>query len=96
MLANNGDEAVNMTTEQPYDLILMDVEMPVMSGLEATRRIRQHEHDRGAQPTPIIGLSAYARQEQIDTAITQGMTDYLTKPCRKDTLLPCLMRHLHR
>ncbi len=61
-VANNGQEAVDLTEREHFDAVLMDVQMPVMDGLEATRRIRQRERERALQPLPIIGLSGNARQ----------------------------------
>lgn len=96
-LAANGREAIDMYLHAvpPYDLIIMDVEMPVLDGLEATSAIRKDEERRGvAEPIPIIGLSGNARQEQVDDALKMGMTDYLAKPCRQPALLACVEKYL--
>jgi CheY-like chemotaxis protein len=85
-VANNGQEALNQTEKTPFDLIFMDIEMPVMGGLEATRNIRAREKQRGMAETPIIGLSAYARPEHKEEARQAGMNNYLTKPYEKEKI----------
>ena len=85
-VANNGQEALNQCEQTPFDLIFMDIEMPVMGGLEATRNIRAREKQRGMAETPIIGLSAYARPEHKEEARQAGMNDYLTKPYEKEKI----------
>jgi signal transduction histidine kinase/CheY-like chemotaxis protein len=85
-VANNGQEALNQTEKTPFDLIFMDIEMPVMGGLEATRNIRAREKQGGMAETPIIGLSAYARPEHKEEARQAGMNDYLTNPYEKEKI----------
>jgi len=74
-LAENGQEAVDFYQSQSYDLILMDVNMPLMDGLEATRRIRALDQD-----VPIIGVSAFALTGDGQKCLDQGMSDYISKP----------------
>lgn len=76
VLARNGQEAVEHVIEKDFDLILMDIQMPVLDGLEAAKTIR---HRLGKDVT-IVGLSAHAFQEDVDKAIGAGMDAYLTKP----------------
>jgi PAS domain S-box-containing protein len=76
-VATNGAEAVSAAGQAPYDLILMDVRMPVMDGLQATREIRGAEEQ---QRVPIIALTAHADLEARDACIQAGMDDFLTKP----------------
>ena len=92
-VANDGEEALRLATQTSFDFILMDIEMPVMDGLESTRRIRQHEVEHQQERVPIIGLSANARQEHVREGLDSGMDEYLTKPCRKHEILACLKRH---
>jgi|GEM_PF-1916115 len=87
ILAQNGEEAVTLFEEKNPDLVIMDWSMPVMSGLDATRKIREFEQDQSLPVTPIIGLSANAMQEQRQQGLQSGMTDYLAKPIKKQTLL---------
>jgi CheY-like chemotaxis protein len=77
-IAANGELAVAQFASKPWDLILMDVQMPVMGGLEATQLIRAKE--AGGQRTPIIGVTAHARQEDRDECIEAGMDAHLPKP----------------
>eukprot|EP01114_Cavostelium_apophysatum_P015317 TRINITY_DN4142_c0_g2_i1.p1 TRINITY_DN4142_c0_g2~~TRINITY_DN4142_c0_g2_i1.p1 ORF type:complete len:2014 (-),score=552.22 TRINITY_DN4142_c0_g2_i1:163-6204(-) len=85
-VANNGQEALAKVETMQFDLIYMDIEMPVMGGLEATRRIRELEKEKKRTKVPIVGLSGNARSAQIDEAMTCGMDDYLTKPYHRDDI----------
>lgn len=86
-VANNGKEAIDKLTTAPFDLIFMDIEMPVMGGLEATKIIRQKEQQLNPPiRTPIIGLSAYSSSEFIKQAKEAGMDDYITKPYQKEKI----------
>ncbi len=85
MRANNGREAVEMS--RAADLILMDIEMPEMDGLEATRRIRAEEKSGGRQPIPILALTGHAVQGYRERCLAAGCTAYLTKPIRKQSLV---------
>ncbi len=89
-LAGNGAEAVEALERQPYDVVLMDMQMPEMDGLEATRQIRTI-FDDGWQPR-IIALTANALQGDRDRCLDAGMDDYLTKPIRPEALQSALSR----
>ena len=78
-VARNGEEAVEKVKEQDFDIVLMDVQMPIMNGLEATDEIRKLPKKRDLV---IIGLSANVFDEDQMKAIESGMDDYLTKPIR--------------
>lgn len=87
----NGIEAVNATHRKPYDLVFMDVQMPEMDGIEATRRIRQRESETTARPPGvipivIIALTARAMPGDREKCLAAGMNDFLTKPVRPETL----------
>ena len=90
-VAENGREALNMTEHCRYDLILMDIHMPQMDGLEATRRIRQ----QGASSTsPIIGVTADVMAGQKERCLAAGMTDHLAKPIVFQALKDVVNKHL--
>ena len=78
--ATNGQQALAAWEEHDYDVIVMDIQMPVLDGLEATRELRRREAASGRGYTPIIALSADAMIEKRDTALSVGMDSYLTKP----------------
>ena len=85
-LAENGKEAVEKTKDTIYDLILMDVQMPWMDGLEATRHIRDHEKATGRPPMPIIAMTAYSLAGDRERCINAGMDDYISKPFKPEEL----------
>ena len=86
-LAHNGQEALDAVgAGQPFDLLLMDMQMPVMDGIEATRHIRALEALRGWPALPIIAMTANAMQGDREDCLAAGMNDYLSKPMRPDEL----------
>ncbi len=89
-----GKEAIAALQLTPYDLVLMDVQMPEMDGPEATALIRREEELTGRH-VPIVALSAHAMAEDRDRCLAAGMDDYLTKPCTQQTLAKVLEKHLH-
>ncbi|MBS1161775.1 MAG: response regulator [Proteobacteria bacterium] len=90
-IANNGQEAVVRYAERSFDVILMDMQMPVMSGIEATRRIRHYEKQSALPHTPIIAMTANAMQSDRDACLAAGMDDYLAKPISAKELLEKLL-----
>lgn len=84
-IAENGLQAVEKATSNHYDTILMDCQMPVLDGFEATQRIRQLEQT-GSQHTPIIGLTANALAGDREKCLACGMDDFTTKPIKLDEL----------
>lgn len=87
-LAENGQEAIDAALSTPYDLILMDIQMPGIDGIEATRIIRK-KLGKSTDPS-IVGLSAHALQESKDEALQAGMTNYLSKPVKMQELIRVL------
>ena len=86
-VAGHGGEAIAYLEQQPVDLVLMDCNMPVMDGYEATRRIRQS----GRWPNlPIIALTANALPDERERCQAAGMNDYLAKPFRREDLTALL------
>ena len=83
----NGARALAAYQARVPDLVLMDVSMPIMDGLEATQRIRRWEAQNSLAPCPIIALTANAMETDRETCLAAGMTDFLTKPMRKERLV---------
>ena len=84
-VANNGKEAAACAEAEPYDVILMDVEMPEMDGFQATAAIRQREEKSGAH-TPIIAMTAHAMKGDRERCLAAGMDAYIAKPIRPPEL----------
>ncbi|MBN8508075.1 MAG: GAF domain-containing protein [Burkholderiales bacterium] len=89
-VAGNGIEAVECCARQPYDVVLMDVQMPEMDGLEATRRIVARWPDAARRPR-IVAMTANAMQGDREECLAAGMDDYVTKPIRVDALVQALL-----
>jgi signal transduction histidine kinase/CheY-like chemotaxis protein len=88
--AENGQIAVEKFRQSVYDVVLMDVQMPVMDGHEATRTMRAWEQNNGKRPTPIISLTAHAIKEEIDKCLAAGCNTHIAKPVKKSTLIETL------
>ena len=95
-IANDGIEALNAFKLNEYDLILMDENMPNMSGTEATKHIRSLQREQNLKYTPIIALTANAIKGDRDRFIAVGMDEYLTKPINKQRLVEVLTEFLNR
>ncbi len=87
--ANNGKEAVEMVNAGNFDVVLMDIQMPVMGGFEATQEIRRNER---FQDLPIIAMTAHAMAGDREKSIEAGMNDHLTKPIDPDQLISALVK----
>ena len=92
-LADNGQLAVDAMRERKFDIVLMDMMMPVMDGLEATRRIRAAETENSLPRTPIIAMTANAMQGDRESCLEVGMDDYLAKPIKSQELQQLLQRY---
>lgn len=95
-IAKNGQAAIDKWREKHYDIVLMDVQMPVMDGLTATREIRKIEKENGFNPTPIIGMTAHALVQDKNKCIDAGMTDYLSKPIDSIQLKQKILNHIQK
>ncbi len=87
--AENGFEAVELLKKESFDLILMDIQMPVMNGIEATRIIRKTLKNN----TPVIALSANALKTEVEACMAIGMNEYITKPFEEKELFQVMARH---
>jgi PAS domain S-box-containing protein len=93
-VAENGKIAVEKVISSSPSLVLMDVQMPVMDGLEATRAIRQWETKTHRHPIPILALTAHAGGDAVGRSLEAGCTEHLTKPIKRATLLEAISRHI--
>ncbi|MCD8513456.1 MAG: response regulator [Nitrincola sp.] len=91
-VAINGLEALEKVQQQQFDLILMDMQMPVMDGLTATKKIRELDHP--SSNTPIIAVTANAMAEDLKSCFEAGMNDHLGKPFNKQDLQDYIERHI--
>lgn len=79
-VANNGQEALEILKDKNFDIILMDVEMPIMDGIEATKLIRKGESGKDKHNIPIIAMTAHSLPEYREKVLSAGMNDFITKP----------------
>jgi CheY-like chemotaxis protein len=93
VVANNGMEALAALEREKFDLVLMDVQMPVMSGHEAAAELRKTWNP---ETLPIVALTAAALVSERDLALAAGMNDFLTKPIDAPKLRRTLARHVRR
>jgi CheY-like chemotaxis protein len=94
IVASTGREVLAALAQQPIDLVLMDVQMPDMDGLEATAVIREQERHYGGH-LPIIALTAHAMKGDQERCLASGMDDYISKPINAQTLSAAISRVLN-
>ncbi len=92
--AENGRQAIDRCAVQPFDLVLMDMQMPELDGIEATRILRAREAQGGAAMVPIVALTANVQSEDRQRCIEAGMNDFIAKPFRSSDLVAVLQRWL--
>ncbi|MEM0929224.1 MAG: ATP-binding protein [Pseudomonadota bacterium] len=93
VMAENGQEAIEHLRTRSFDAILMDIRMPVMDGLEATRRIRAGEAGPQAAVTPIIALTANAMSDQVAESLEAGADAHVSKPVSRTAIVDALWNH---
>jgi signal transduction histidine kinase/ActR/RegA family two-component response regulator len=95
-LATDGQQALALLTTGPhgFDIVLMDCQIPVLDGIEATRRLRAHEQDAGLPNVPVVALTANAMPQDRQRCTAAGMDDHLAKPFKHEELAAVLRRHL--
>jgi CheY-like chemotaxis protein/anti-sigma regulatory factor (Ser/Thr protein kinase) len=89
---DNGERALDALRGEPFDLVLMDIQMPVMDGVQATRAIREGEAGPDKAAVPIIAMTAYAMKGDRENFLRKGMTDYIAKPLDKADLERAIRR----
>ena len=87
IVVTDGEEALAYFQREKFDVVLMDIQMPRMNGIEATKRIREYERQEGRNPVPIIAMTANALPEDRQRCLEAGMTDFLAKPIQTSELL---------
>ncbi|WP_459857034.1 PAS domain S-box protein [Humidesulfovibrio idahonensis] len=93
---HNGQEALDAMEAQPFDAVLMDIQMPVLDGVEATRRIRAHDGTRYDPAIPVIALTAYAQADEQRGFLAAGMDEAISKPLEPTDIADALSRVLAR
>ena len=88
--ADNGEVAVRKFTEGQYDVVLMDIQMPVLDGYRAVRQIREWERAQGGRHTPVIALTASVLDEAVDKSFQAGCDTHVSKPVRRNTLMTAI------
>jgi osomolarity two-component system sensor histidine kinase NIK1 len=91
-VVGNGLEALNTIKNKRFDVILMDVQMPIMGGFQATKEIRQYEKEQALLRTPIIALTAHAMLGDREKCIQAQMDEYLSKPLKQNLLMQTILR----
>ncbi|MGM0415239.1 MAG: response regulator, partial [Bacillota bacterium] len=92
-IAVNGVQALEKFKDNNYQLVLMDIQMPIMDGYEATKKIRKLEKEQNLSSTPIIALTAYALDKDIEKILANGFNQHLAKPIKKDNLLNTIQNY---
>ena len=92
-IAENGRVGVEKYFSGKYDMVFMDMEMPVMDGYEATRMIRKEESESNLKPVPIIALTAHALKGKEQESLEAGCTSHMTKPFKKQALLDTITKY---
>ena len=95
-VANNGQEAIDMLAKEEFDLVLMDGQMPVMDGYEATAVIRSGTVPGVNARIPVVALTAHAMVGEDKKCMDSGMNEYLTKPLERDKLIEVLGKYLQK
>ncbi len=94
-IANNGEEAVEKFKNKKYDIVFMDISMPVMDGIEATHEILAYEKENRLAHTPIVALTANALPGDRETFLSEGLDEYISKPLKKENIVRVLKLFLN-
>lgn len=91
-VAENGKSGVEMIRKHTFDLVLMDMKMPVMDGYMATQEIRDWENHNQAGPIPIIALTANVTTDEVERCMASGCTSHLCKPINRQSLVAAILK----
>jgi signal transduction histidine kinase/CheY-like chemotaxis protein len=94
-IANNGLEALEKRKERDFDIIFMDIQMPIMDGVEATEEILEYEKEYNLPHIPIVALTAHALKGDREKYMSKGLDEYITKPINRDEIIAILKEFLH-
>ena len=89
-ISNNGEEALEKFKKKKYDIVFMDISMPVMDGIEATHEILAYEKENGLEHTPVIALTANALPGDREAFLSEGLDEYISKPLKKEDIVKVL------
>ena len=89
-ISNNGEEALEMFKKKKYDIVFMDISMPVMDGIEATHEILAYEKENGLEHTPVVALTANALPGDRESFLSEGLDEYISKPLKKEDIIRVL------
>jgi CheY-like chemotaxis protein len=92
VLAENGQQVLDLLDQSTYSLILMDCQMPIMDGIKCTKEIRKQEKLLGKKSIPIIAMTANAMSAAIEECFSSGMSDFVSKPVKIETLQRTLQK----
>jgi CheY-like chemotaxis protein len=92
--AEDGEAALRKFETERYDLVLLDLQMPILDGYEAVRAMRSFEQKDHRSPTPIVALTAHAMDEKLQRCLQEGCTAFVTKPVTRAQLVAVLEKHL--
>jgi len=92
-LANHGKEAMELWLKQPYQVVLTDLQMPEMDGIELTKTLRDTEKSMGGSPCYIVGITANVLPEHKEGCLNAGMNDFLVKPLKMEALQRALQKY---
>ncbi len=95
-VARNGQEAIERFAQDKYSIVLMDLEMPIMNGFDATKHIRDYETIKGCAAVPIIAMTAHAMKGDREKCLNAGMSDYIAKPFTPHQLQAILDKYVKR
>ena len=93
-VVEDGEKVLKALEERKFDAVLMDIQMPLMDGYQATTIIRQREKESGGRHVPIIGITAFAMESDRQKCFEIGMDDYLSKPFNKDDFYDIIEKHV--